>query len=381
MRLTLLISLLFCAQAFFAQSMINITGKVIDQQTKEPIGFAHIGIPEKGIGTTSGANGAFDLKLPAEYANSVMTISFLGYETYKKQVSKIKSPLTIKLKQVPNNLMEVVVLGEGAIEDIIRKAVTAIPTNYPDKPTRSVGFYRESRTDENNNYRYLSEGVIDIYKNSYKSSKAGQVSLIEGRQINLQNPLDTIVRGGLTSGHMAPHRFDVVKNREDFLDSKLFKYYNYSIESMTTYDGNPVYVIAFEPDPNAPPLPKRKLSFVDRLLNIGSDVQGARLKGKVYVDKVTYAIIRSEFEITPEGLKKINDYPLYAGSWMGNYYIVNYRKVSGKWYLSDALREGTYEDRGIYSNEIKITSVDFENTASIEKSDRLSRGALKAYSS
>jgi len=255
MRLTLLISLLFCAQAFFAQSMINITGKVIDQQTKEPIGFAHIGIPEKGIGTTSGANGAFDLKLPAEYANSVMTISFLGYETYKKQVSKIKSPLTIKLKQVPNNLMEVVVLGEGAIEDIIRKAVTAIPTNYPDKPTRSVGFYRESRTDENNNYRYLSEGVIDIYKNSYKSSKAGQVSLIEG--------------------------------------------YNYSIESMTTYDGNPVYVIAFEPDPNAPPLPKRKLSFVDRLLNIGSDVQGARLKGKVYVDKVTYAIIRSEFEITP----------------------------------------------------------------------------------
>ena len=296
-----------------------------------------------------------------------MIVSYIGYKTFRFPINQIKDDMTIKLETADNELVEIVVMEPTQVEDIIRRAVKNIPKNYPTNPTKVLGFYRESRTDDSLRHTYMAEGVLNIYKRSYKSKKEGYVSVVQGRRINLKNPLDTIISGGFTSGHMAAHRFDIVQNREDFLQESFFPVYKYWVEGMTTYNDKPVYIIGFDKDPEGKPYTKKGKIFssgkdyhensdLHVFLNLGRSKirHTARMKGRIFIEKESYAIIKTEFEITKQGLKKINDYPLYAGNWRGNSYVVNYRKVGEKWYFSDAVREGEYGNGGMYLSLIHI---------------------------
>ncbi len=372
---------LFVACTIFAQAeYLTLTGKVLDKKSKQAVPFAHIGIPEKGIGTTTGFDGSFQFKLPKAFENSSLTVSYMGYETYSKPANSFKNGSVIYLEPAVNQLAEVVVMDKKAIEDIIRRAVKNIPKNYPDDPTNLLAFYRESLTDDSLRYRYLAEGVLKVYKTSYKNDKEGQVGRVQGRKINLQDPLDTTFNSGLASGHMAAHRFDFVKNREDFIDEAYFPFYKYWIENITTYNGRTVYIIGFdkESEPTTGGKTKmKKRSLADKLTgkNKGeSQSISARMKGRIFIEKDSYAFIRAEFEITKEGLRKGSDYPLYVGSWNANKYVVNYRKYEGKWCLSDALREGVRTNGGRYANEIKITEIISEKGNQIPYQERLERG-------
>lgn len=372
-----------------APEYITITGKVLDHNSKKPLAYAHVGIPEKGIGTTTGSDGGFTFKVPERYSNSTMVVTYIGYSNFKKSLKSLNQPATIYLKQTPSDLSEVVVMGEAAIENIIRKAVNNIPQNYPTHSTTVLGFYRESRTDDSLRYRYLAEGVLNIYKSSYKKKKEGMVSLVQGRKINLKNPLDTNVSSHFTSGHMAAHRFDFVKNRVDFIDERFFPAYKYWIERITYYNDRPVFIIGFDVDETA-----GNLGTVEDEFNSGNDNGGSifskllgkaskkknrkaikgRMKGRIFIEQESYAFVRAEFEITPEGLRKHNDYPLYAGNWDGNSYVVNYRQLGDKWYFSQAIREGIYGGGGTYNNEIIVTEINTEKSAPLPYLDRLQRG-------
>ena len=350
MRLLTLTFLLLFSSLMYSQTIV-ITGKVQDADTGKPLAYAHVGIPEKGIGTTTGGDGAFTLKIPQAYTQSKLSVSFIGYATYERALHSLETPVTIRIKAAPTSLQEIVVMDERAVEDIIRRAVRRIPDNYPDYPNSVTGFYRESRTNAVQEYLYMAEGVLDIYKTSYSNSKEGQVGLIQGRKVILSAE-EVEQHSGFSSGHMAAHRFDFVKNREDFIDEAYFDDYKYWIETVTFYEGKPVYVIGFDK----------------------AEGQKGRMKGSIYIDTLSFAFLRAQFEILPEGLRKIDDYPLYAGNWKANRYTVNYRKLEDKWYFSNALREGVYRDGGIYSNEIAITEIQTGRGQPVPYLDRLKRG-------
>ena len=365
---------------------VRVYGLILDKDTKEPVPFAHIGLPKQGLGTTSGNNGFFELKVPKRYLKETMTVSFMGYKTYKIKLENVKSPFDLYLEKATLELGEIIVADEAAIENIIRKAVKNIPKNNTTYPTTNLGFYREAKTDDSLRFSYLAEGVLSIYKHSYKKQKEGNVSLIQGRRINLKNPLDTVIRGGLTSGHMAAHRFDFVQNREDFINEAYFPAYKYWIESITSYNDRPVYIIGFGEDPNASEIEveddngfqigNSSGGILGRLFSKKKRIvkEGARMIGRIYIDKESYAFIRAEFEITQKGLKKSNDYPLYAGSWKKNSYVVNYRQLGDKWFFSDATREGILSSGNRYSNEVKITDINPERSGPLPYLDRISRG-------
>lgn len=370
----------FCFISFLTgQNYFTLTGKVLDKNKKRPIPYAHVGIPEKGIGTTTGYDGEFEFKVPNVYKNSKLIVSYMGYQTYQQPVNTFNNGSAILIEPSSTDLIEVVVMEEKRVEDIIRRAVRNIPNNYPIHPTTVLGFYRESLTDDSLRYRYMAEGVLNIYKNGYKKTTEGQVGLVQGRKVNLENPLDTSIYSGLSSGHMAGHRFDFVKNREDFIDELFFPVYKYWVESITTYNDRPVYIIGFTKDENGKPRNRKRSgwkSLADRLTGKrkrNNRIEG-RMKGRIFIEKESYAFIRAEFEILPEGLSKVNDYPLYSGGWNGNKYVVNYRKVGDRWYFSDALREGIRRNGGVYANEIKITEINTDRSGQLPYQERMGRG-------
>lgn len=314
----------------------TLSGRVLHAQTGAPLSHAHVGIPERGIGTTTGYDGRFVFKVPRYYEGSDLVISYLGFQTYRVPIEGIQQALMVRLKPTASSLQEVVVMDESRVEDLIRKAVRRIPQNYPNYPTSLTAFYRESKTNADENYVYLAEGVLNLYKRSYANDKEGQVGLIQGRKVTLVPEEELQANTRFSSGHLAADRFDFVKNREDFLDEDYFPAYKYWISSITSYNEQPVYVISFD----------REDSNKD-----------ARMKGQLYLDTLSYAIVRAEFEILPDAQRRYNDYPLYTGRWKGNRYYVNYRKVEGRWHLSEALREGIWRDSSLYTNELIITEV------------------------
>ncbi len=340
----------------FARAQVSdyftIKGAVVHERTGEPLSHAHVGIPDRGIGTTTGYDGGFLLKLPAYYKGATLTVSYLGFKTYRIPVRQIRQPFTVRLQPSPATLQEVIVMDEQKVEDIIRKAVRRIPENYPDYPTSMQGFYRESKTDADGAYIYLAEGVLDLYKRSYQNEKEGQVGLIQGRQVGLVSEEELRAQTGFSSGHLASDRFDIVKNREDFIDERYFEAYKYWVENITTHNDAPVYVIGFDRAEGA---------------------YAARMKGRVFIDTLTFAFIRAEFEILPDAQRKYNDYPLYTGNWKGNRYFVNYRQVNGHWHLSEALREGFWRDGGVYTNELIVTEVKPGRGKTIPYMERLGR--------
>ncbi|EOR94611.1 TonB-dependent receptor [Arcticibacter svalbardensis MN12-7] len=94
--------------AVYAQK--NITGKVVDASTNEPIIGASVKIKNTQQGAVTNVNGVFTI--PNAPNNSVIVVSYLGYVTQEVS-SNSPQPFTIKLAADAQNLSEVVVVGYG----------------------------------------------------------------------------------------------------------------------------------------------------------------------------------------------------------------------------------------------------------------------------
>lgn len=109
---------IFCSLSFilfisitYAQDS-KIKGSIIDSKTKKIIEFVNIGISKKGVGTVSGRDGLFTLKLRNTIQkNDSVVFSHIGYKTQKIQVSELENTEnTIALEPVNNILDEVTII-------------------------------------------------------------------------------------------------------------------------------------------------------------------------------------------------------------------------------------------------------------------------------
>jgi hypothetical protein len=135
--------------------------------------------------------------------------------------------------------------------------------------------------------------------------------------------MDTVsfkFQGGIYTSLM----LDIAKNQSTFLSEDFIKYYDFKLDEITSIQDQPVYVISFDQK---------------------DDVPYALYKGKLYIDKKTYAIVRADFSISPKGIdraaedlvrkspRKVKVKPISAS------YLVNYSERNNTWYLSNIREE------------------------------------------
>lgn len=87
-------------------------GRVIDAQTKQPIAYVNLGIPNKSIGTVSQVDGSFQIPVSL---NDTIEVSMIGYESEKYlPVSNEKSNSVgiIEMKPKVNTLPEVIITAK-----------------------------------------------------------------------------------------------------------------------------------------------------------------------------------------------------------------------------------------------------------------------------
>lgn len=110
--LTTLFLMLICAVHITAQEL-SVSGKVIDAETGEALPGVNIVIVGTTQGTTTDANGNFEIKVPS--ANSILEFSYLGYNVERINVEGRKS-INVVLVPELKKLDEIVVVGYGTMK-------------------------------------------------------------------------------------------------------------------------------------------------------------------------------------------------------------------------------------------------------------------------
>lgn len=93
-----------------AQSQINLTGKVLDAKTTEPLPGASVFVTGTNRGVSAGIDGSFSILVSP---NDELNISYMGYKTSREKINK-RTHIEILLEEETHLFNEVVVLGYGA---------------------------------------------------------------------------------------------------------------------------------------------------------------------------------------------------------------------------------------------------------------------------
>ncbi|MGI9532216.1 carboxypeptidase-like regulatory domain-containing protein [Lutimonas sp.] len=324
-----------------AQDTSVITGQIINGEDKEPLPFASIRLKNHPIGTISNENGDFDFYIPKSKRNDTLTISFIGFNSYEVPLANINRTLEIVLTP-SSNVLDEVILTEKDPLDYIRKALERLPQNYPQNEYQSIAYYRE-KFIENGAVINKEEGVFKTYyskasdsaKNQHqlllykpeenpqqfqfmrewfeeKQEKRKKKAIKKGEEFD-EDEYDSEIDMDL-GGPESVIDLDINNERDNYLNPKHFKKYEYSFGEETSLNGERLVTINFK---------------AKRTIDHKKDA------GKILINTEDYAIVSIEqkgkfsipFIVKPIlfviGLKIQN--PTFNT-------VINYQKYKDKWY-------------------------------------------------
>ena len=124
-----------------AQVKSEISGQVRDLLTNQPLYESHVYLDEH-IGVLTDQNGLFKIEVPDNFENGKLYISYVGYETFLKDVKDFKQDF-----QQINLIQETVMLDAVVVSpdpwDKFRDAVTDLFANYDDRKELYSDMYSE----------------------------------------------------------------------------------------------------------------------------------------------------------------------------------------------------------------------------------------------
>jgi hypothetical protein len=308
-----------------AQGFTTFKGKVVDFQSKKPLANTYIGIPAKGmgavtIGTLSNENGEFQLKFPTIIQTNTLVATTFGYKDFHQKIIDLiprKDSLIIELTAVENKVIE-----ERDARKSIDFAISRMEKNYAVNPYMITGFYREFLT-QNEEYIKISEGVIKVEKTPYpaKGETGETAKLLRGRSYAKTAQVDSLEGFSFGNGTSFVTR-SLETKLPDFLEKNSLKDYTFKLQpELIEYDGMPVFTINFSPN--------------------NKKIKGSK-QGKILMDTLNMAILKLEYEFTPEGLKDAIQNKLFDGDGMENTEVqrfrvsYNYRACFGNYYLQNS---------------------------------------------
>lgn len=297
---------------------IEITGKIIDQNSDEPVVFATVFLSGSSIATVSNADGDFLIKVPKDKASEKISFMHLGYENNEISISAFTSGnMIVKLTPVSLPIDEVVVRSIEP-ESLILTALSKVKDNYNSSPEMQTSFYREA-IKQNRKYVSVSEAVLDIYKSPYRNTfDSDRMKIYKGRKSHDVKKMDTLVVK-LQGGPKTSLMLDLVKHPGDILDADALQLYDFTLAGITTIDNRETYVINFDQKDN---------------------IEFPLYKGNIYIDAESTAFAGLDFHLSDKGIH-------YAPKYLvkkkpanlnidvdGGHYLVRYRKDNGNWYLN-----------------------------------------------
>jgi len=320
MRYLLLVS---CLLALIAPSEGQqfIRGVVHDAETNEILIGVHIlGYGKQVGGTSTNSEGRFSLQLH-DWPDSVR-VSCIGYRSLTLQRKDYqRAPLEITLQPYVTPLQALVVKPATAGQ-LIRDAVRNLTRNYSTPPFQVRGFYREM-VRNGNTYYSVAEAIFE--NQLLKPDDEGLLKLVQGRRsetVQSTRIFEDYHPGG-GPNFLVNNLLEI--RLPEFLQEKNFNDYTYSVDSITSYDGQDVFQVGF-----------------DQRDGLHKNLWA----GVIYIAAESKAIIELTYSLSDKGLayrKHLTGTDKVMADLLGIDYIINqktirysYHRSGSRWALHDA---------------------------------------------
>lgn len=309
-----------------------IRGTVVNEVTREPLSFASIQLMEDGSGSLTNASGKFSFLFRTR-AEGNLIVSYLGYAPKKIIITAADTtrPLVIFLKPEAVQLNEISVRDETPLS-IVQKCISRFDKNYSTHPYTAEGFQREHVKSSENFIQLLEVNFMSSGTPSNHSSVLHQGKYIEDKAE--KRSLWSSSRGGFytfgwtdISGIEAPDKKNFLGINTE--KSKIEKYYDFAWDDQETIENT--YVIRFDQKKN---------------------IRRALLRGHLYIDEATLAIVKITYELSPRGLRWLKPHETWGNTVVSrppkkitikkDRAELTYRRFGSKWYFSSHIADASF---------------------------------------
>ncbi|CAN0035373.1 unnamed protein product, partial [Chrysoparadoxa australica] len=266
--------------------------------------------------TYTNEEGEFILKVPKKVATE-LEINHMGYDGYTATITPDQlEPFNIQLHKVepkPTNL--------NTGEEIMKEVFTRFHVNYELEDQLMLAYYKENLSVKDKIYHF-AEGVVEIH---IPSNVEKGPALLRPLKTRVRSTAD-FKHGGLyeKSGHAS----EMIQSWAftDFLSKKYRWDYKYNLVGKEVHRNENVFVIDFKP--------KGQYGYV---------------KGRLWVDEFTFAIIRIEYHLTEET------------GWDSETWVEEFQHHHHTYYLMRASFEGHWTENGepyVFNSMVVNTRID-----------------------
>jgi hypothetical protein len=338
MKINSILILILFPIAVFSQGYISISGKIIDKSTQKPIPNAYLSIPSKEFSSETNTLGQFKFFFPKIDLDSMVVVSMVGYKNFTKKASDFDSTNVIELEQAET----LASVQGGDPKVLLKEAFGLIKKNNPSYPTFQTGFYLETIEMDKLGYVKINEGIIRVERpHTAKAIGVEKIKLLKSRKFEWTGQTAKLNGWGFMNGAAIVTR-SLEGGVPDYLDKGSINDYDFKVDSLMTYfNDSLVFSISFKP--------------------INKKVKAAR-NGKIYLTQNSKAIVRIEYEMTPEGIKDVikgnfTDNTKKEGKMVKGY--TQFLPLGGVWHLQDCklVFEAKFEDKleKKFTNEATLT--------------------------
>lgn len=282
----------------------EISGRVVDADSKEPLPYANIIYGQKG--TSSNEDGHFVLKVSDQNSKQI-TFKYMGYESRSINLDDMSENHEVELSPKAEMLESVTVYRA---DQVIADLLNHYQINYEYSDLLLKAYYKES-IQAGNNFYYIGEGLFNIYLPTIYSEDEIQVEKVKTRK----HEYDLVEE--LKLPHVTGHVSDMVnaatRRKHSFLSKDGHNHYSFQKEEYSYYDGREIFVISFEPKD-----------------------KHARSRGTLYIDAESKAIIKAVY------------YPLIEIQefWTFAKWTEEYKEIDGTWYIHRVSYSGEWIQEG-----------------------------------
>ncbi|MEO1547025.1 MAG: carboxypeptidase-like regulatory domain-containing protein [Bacteroidota bacterium] len=311
MRITVLAFLLLFQFSALAQEDF-IHGKLLDANTNEPVVFATLRLKHKAMGVITNQDGGFRFPKRFQQLDDILVISCMGYEKKEIPLSRL-SPNginTIRIKLGVLALQETVVTAKKkrglSARAIVKRAIAAIPQNYPKNTFSTVGYYRDYQMS-NGQYVNLNEAILEVFDEGFDTvdTTDTKVMLYDYKQNNqfkrdtlADNPYDyTNLEKIIENAYMPAHdgnEFNILRVHDPIRNHNIN-----SFDLINKMEEDFIKNHSFKKEPDV--VLDNELLFKIRINRIHPI---AKVIGWIYISKTDYAIHKIEYSVY-DRLKKI----------------------------------------------------------------------------
>ena len=229
-------------------SVKEITGRVIDQKTREPLALASVRLSDDQSATVTNREGRFSIKIPVENPSQELLISFMGYESARLAINDQPDPLLISLIPSTTILREVTVSVPQDPGVLVLEMLNNRQNQGSPQKSQFITFFREAVRKKSKNLS-LAEAIIEVDKQPNSSDKNDVARLIQFRKSTNYKPNDTLAVK-LQGGPYNTLFIDIAKYPDIVFDAQAFQAYRFTHAGFTQIDQKLVHIIHFEQKQN-----------------------------------------------------------------------------------------------------------------------------------